>query len=65
MIKSESFSESDQVEDAEITDNESDSSEEINTEDTAVDSKDELSDTQNMPLNVTAFDSLIDKRNVY
>jgi len=65
MIKSESFSESDQVEDAELTDNESDSSEEINTEDTAVDSKDELSDTQNMPLNVTAFDSLIDKRNVY
>ncbi|SDK82317.1 hypothetical protein [Alkalibacterium thalassium] len=62
MIKSESFSESDRVEDPEITDNESDSSEEINTEDTAVDSKDELSDTQNMPLNVTAFNSLIDKK---
>lgn len=54
-------SESDLAEDAELTDNESDSSEEIDTEDTAFDSKDELSDNQNMPLNVSAFDSLIDK----
>lgn len=54
-------SDSELIEDAELNDNASDLSEEIDTEDTAAESEEELSENQNMPLNVTAFDSLIDE----
>jgi len=62
MIKSESFSESDRVEDAELTDNESDSSEEINIEDTAVNSKDEILDRNDVirdVIEITETDKMI------